>query len=194
MLDQDVPNNAGVYRCIEVSAPEGTVLNPQSPAPVAARALTGYRVVDTVMGALAQITPDRVRAAGEGGNTVVAFGGYSSETRTPFVMVDMINGAWGGASDRDGIDGVTNPSQNMSNLPVETMEARYPLQIDHYGFRPDSGGAGKHRGGMGLTRKYTLLAEKAVLQVRARPGGSSPLRSGRRPSWGHKRKLLFGGR
>jgi len=167
VLDQDVPNNAGVYRCINVSAPDGSVLNPLSPAPVAARALTGYRVVDTVMGALAKITPERVRAAGEGGNTVVAFGGYDSQTREPFVMVDMINGAWGGGYDVDGVDGVTNPSQNMSNLPVETMEARYPLRIDEYGFRADSGGAGKHRGGLGLVRKYTLLADSAVLQVRA---------------------------
>ena len=167
MLDQEVPNNAGVYRCINVTAPEGSVLNPRSPAPVAARALTGYRVVDAVMGALAQIVPDRVRAAGEGGNTVVAVGGYDSETRAPFVMVDMINGAWGGGKDSDGVDGVTNPSQNMSNLPVETMESRYPMRIDRYGFRADSGGAGKHRGGLGLVRKYTLLADRAVLQVRA---------------------------
>ena len=167
VLDQEVPNNAGVYRCINVTAPEGSVLNPRSPAPVAARALTGYRVVDAVMGALAQIVPDRVRAAGEGGNTVVAVGGYDSETHAPFVMVDMINGAWGGGKDSDGVDGVTNPSQNMSNLPVETMESRYPMRIDRYGFRADSGGAGKHRGGLGLVRKYTLLADRAVLQVRA---------------------------
>ena len=75
-LDHDVPNNAGVYRCITVTAPEGSILNPKMPAPVAARALTGYRVVDTVMGALAQIAPKRLMAAGEGGNTVVAIGGY----------------------------------------------------------------------------------------------------------------------
>ena len=92
-LDQDVPNNAGVYRCITVTAPEGSILNPRMPAPVAARALTGYRVVDTVMGALAQIVPHKVMAAGEGGNTVVAIGGYQGEAREPFILVDMINGA-----------------------------------------------------------------------------------------------------
>ncbi len=75
-LDHDVPNNAGVYRCITVTAPEGSILNPRMPAPVAARALTGYRVVDAVLGALAQIAPGRLMAAGEGGNTVVAIGGY----------------------------------------------------------------------------------------------------------------------
>lgn len=166
-LDHDVPNNAGVYRCITVSAPEGSILNPLPPAPVAARALTGYRVVDTVMGALAQIAPHKVMAAGEGGNTVVAIGGYDKATRAPFILVDMINGAWGGRHDADGIEGVTNPSQNMSNLPIETLEQRYPLRVEAYGFRPDSGGAGAYRGGLGLTRSYRLLAEDAVLQLRA---------------------------
>ena len=167
VLDQDVPNNAGVYRCISVTAPEGSILNPLMPAPVAARALTGYRVVDTVMGALAQVVPDKVMAAGEGGNTVVAIGGYHGEDRQPFILVDMINGAWGGRADQDGIEGVTNPSQNMSNLPVETLESRYPIRVEAYGLRDDSGGAGRFRGGLGLTRSYRLLADEAVLQLRA---------------------------
>lgn len=166
-LDHDVPNNAGVYRCITVSAPEGSILNPRMPAPVAARALTGYRVVDTVMGALAQIAPKRLMAAGEGGNTVVAIGGYHGQERRPFVFVDMINGAWGGRSDKDGIEGITNPSQNMSNLPIETIEARYPLCMEEYALRPDSGGAGEFRGGLGLVRQYRLLADTAILQLRA---------------------------
>ena len=135
------------------------------PAPVAARALTGYRVVDTVMGALAQVAPARLMAAGEGGNTVVAIGGYQGGR--PFVLVDMINGAWGGRDGKDGIEGVTNPSQNMSNLPVETLEARYPLRVEEYALRPDSGGAGRWRGGLGLVRQYRLLAESAILQLRA---------------------------
>lgn len=166
-LDHDVPNNAGVYRCITVTAPDGSILNPRMPAPVAARALTGYRVVDTVMGALAQIAPKKLMAAGEGGNTVVAIGGYHGPERKPFVFVDMINGAWGGRADKDGIEGITNPSQNMSNLPIETIEARYPLLMEEYSLREDSGGAGEFRGGLGLVRQYRLLADTAVLQLRA---------------------------
>jgi N-methylhydantoinase B len=185
-LEHDVPNNAGVYRCITVTAPEGSILNPRMPAPVAARALTGYRVVDTVMGALAQIAPKKLMAAGEGGNTVVAIGGYHGEPKRPFVLVDMINGAWGGRSDKDGIEGVTNPSQNMSNLPIETIEARYPVLMEQYALRENSGGAGQFRGGLGLVRQYRLLANTAILQLRAdrhehppyglfggRPGASS---------------------
>ncbi|MBK8157938.1 MAG: hydantoinase B/oxoprolinase family protein [Rhodospirillaceae bacterium] len=166
-LDQDVPNNAGIYRCITVTAPKGSILNPELPAAVAARALTGYRVVDVVMGALAQIVPDRVVAAGEGGNTVISIGGNDAKTRAPFILVDMINGAWGARADKDGIEGVTNPSQNMSNMPVETLEDRFPILVEEYGFRPDSCGPGRFRGGLGLVRQYRLLAAEAMMQIRA---------------------------
>jgi N-methylhydantoinase B len=167
VLEQDVPNNQGVFRCIDVVAPEGSILNPRLPAPVAARALTGYRIVDAMLGCLAQVVPERVMAAGEGGNTVVCISGYDGESREPFILVDMINGAWGGRAGKDGIEGVTNPSQNMSNMPVETLEARYPIRIEEFGFLPDSCGAGKHRGGLGLVRQYALLAGEATLQLRS---------------------------
>lgn len=166
-LDRDVPNNAGVYRAITVRAPDHSILKPDMPAPVAARALTGYRVVDTVLGALSKIAPARLMAAGEGGNTVVSIGGYDKITGEPFVLVDMINGAWGGRTNKDGVEAITNPAQNMSNLPIETLEKRYPLRIEEYSLRPDSCGAGRFRGGLGLTRTYRVLVDDTILQVRA---------------------------
>jgi N-methylhydantoinase B len=128
-LKGDIPNNAGVFRCIEVTAPEGSVLNPIAPAPVAARALTGYRVMDTMFGALAQIVPHVVPAAGEGGNTVVCLGGRHPDNK-PFIIVDMISGCWGGRPDQDGIEAITNPSQNLSNTPVEVLERQHPVRIE----------------------------------------------------------------
>jgi N-methylhydantoinase B len=166
VLERGIPNNAGVFRCIEVRAPEASVVNPVLPAACAARALTGYRILDVMMGALAQIVPDKVPAAGEGGNTVVCIGGYQGN-REPFIIVDMICGAWGARPDKDGIEAVTNPSQNMSNTPVEVLEAQHPIRIDEYAFVPDSCGAGKWRGGLGLARQYTLLAAEATLQLRS---------------------------
>jgi N-methylhydantoinase B len=173
-LDADVPNNAGVYRCIEITAPEGSILNPRMPAPVAARALTGYRVVDCVLGALAQIAPKKVMAAGEGGNTVIALSGYAKGSSEPFILVDMINGAWGGRVNKDGIEGVTNPSQNMSNMPIETLEARYPIVMEAYGFATDSGGAGEFRGGLGLVREYRIEADEVVAQIRSDRAAHAP--------------------
>jgi N-methylhydantoinase B len=166
VLRQDVPNNAGVFRCIDVIAPEGTILNPRLPGACAARALTGYRMLDVVLGALAQALPERVPAAGEGGNTVLSMGGITGDRRQ-FVLVDMITGAWGGRPDKDGMEAVTNPSQNMSNSPVEVLEAHHPIRVDEYGFVPDSCGAGRFRGGLGLRRRYTLLNEEATLQLRS---------------------------
>jgi len=166
-LNGNVPNNEGVFRCIEVRTPEASVLNPVLPAPCAARALTGYRVMDTMFGALTQIVPDRVPAAGEGGNTVVSIGGYSAD-RKPFIIVDMICGCWGGRPDKDGVDAITNPSQNLSNTPVETMERQHPIRIEDYSLITDSCGAGEFRGGLGIRRSYRLLAEDgAMLQLRS---------------------------
>tara|TARA_E500000331_G_scaffold356789_1_gene416273 strand:- start:1590 stop:2678 length:1089 start_codon:yes stop_codon:yes gene_type:complete len=165
-LKGDIPNNAGVFRAITVNAPEASIVNPKIPAACAARALTGYRVVDAMFGALAQIVPDRVPAAGEGGNTVVCLGGYR-EDGAPFIIVDMICGAWGGRPDRDGVEAITNPSQNLSNTPVETMESQHPVRVEEYALVADSCGAGKWRGGLGVARSYRLLAPEAGLQLRA---------------------------
>ncbi len=166
VLKGDIPNNEGVFRCITVTAPESSILNPSMPAACAARALTGYRVVDAMFGALAQIVPDRVPAAGEGGNTVVCIGGYRPD-HSPFIIVDMVCGCWGGRPDRDGVEAITNPSQNLSNTPVESMEAQHPIRVEEYALRQDSGGAGEWRGGLGVTRSYTLLSDEAMLQLRA---------------------------
>ncbi len=165
VLGRDVPNNVGVFRCIDVKAPEASVLNPVMPGPCAARALTGYRVFDTMLGALAQIVPDRVPAAGEGGNSVICISGLRAN-RKPFIIVDMICGAWGGRPDKDGLEAVTNASQNLSNMPVEVMEAEHPVRVEEYAFVPDSCGAGHWRGGIGVRRAYRILAPEALLQMR----------------------------
>ena len=165
-LKGDVPNNAGVFRCIEVHVPEGTVLNPIEPAAVAARALTGYRVFDAMLGALAQVVPDRIPAAGEGGNTVVCLSGKKDDGSS-YIIVDMICGAWGGRPGSDGIEAITNASQNLSNTPVETLEAQHPVRVEAYELEPDSCGAGRYRGGLGIRRSYRVLADDVLLQLRA---------------------------
>ena len=118
-----------------------------------------------MLGALAQIVPDRVPAAGEGGNSVICISGLRPN-RQPFIIVDMICGAWGGRPDKDGVEAVTNASQNLSNMPVEVMEAEHPVRIEDYSFVPDSCGAGRYRGGVGIRRSYRILADEALLQMR----------------------------
>jgi N-methylhydantoinase B len=123
-------------------------------------------MIDTVFGALAQMLPDRVIAASEGGNTGVSIGGYHAD-RSPFIFVEFICSAWGGRPWADGLDGNANLFANMSLPSAEVTETEQPLEILCCELMPDVGGPGKHRGGMSVRRAYRLLADEAVLQVRA---------------------------
>ncbi len=166
MLPPEIPNNAGLFRPISVKAQPGSIVHALPPAAVAARGLTAFRMGDTLLGALAQIMPERAIAAGEGGNSGISIGGYDRE-RQPFIYVEFICGCWGARAGQDGIDGITNPFSDLSNNPVEVIEAEHPLRVEAYELIPDSGGAGKFRGGMGVRKRIKFLEEEAVLQVRS---------------------------
>jgi len=165
IADREIPNCEGYMRPISIHAPEGTIVNPALPAACGARGVVGYRVYDAVMGALARVTPDRVIAAGEGGPTLISFGGY--ENGRPFVLTEVIVGTWGARAGRDGLEGVSNPLANLSNQPVELVEADLPLEVVRYELVPDSGGAGRFRGGLAFLREFRVLAERAVLTIRS---------------------------
>jgi N-methylhydantoinase B len=166
VLPGEILCNAGFYRPIEVIAPPGTIANAVPPAACAARGLTGFRMLDTVFGALAQMLPDRVLAASEGGNTGVSIGGYYPD-RTPFIFVEFICSAWGGRPWADGLDGNANLFANMSLPSAEVTETEQPLEILCSELIQDVGGPGQHRGGLSIRRAYRLLEDEAVLQVRA---------------------------
>jgi len=166
LIGGDPPNNEGYFRPITVIAPRGTVVNPVMPAAVAARGLTGFRVANALFGALAQVAPDRVFACEVGGDTGISFGGYDANRR-PFVFLEFLFGSWGGRPTRDGMDATSSAVVNFSNNPIEIVEAEYPLMVERYGYLPDSGGAGKFRGGLALVRQYRFLEDEGVLQVRA---------------------------
>ena len=165
LIGGDPPNNEGYFRPIEVIAPPGTIVNPLMPAAVAARGLTGFRLANALFGALAQIAPDRVFACEVGGDTGVSFGGYDRERR-PFVFLEFLFGSWGGRPAKDGVDACSSSVVNFSNNPIEVIESEYPLRIERYGYVPDSGGAGKHRGGLAVVRQYRFLEATGTLQLR----------------------------
>ncbi|MNX82212.1 Hydantoinase B/oxoprolinase [compost metagenome] len=79
----------------------------------------------------------------------------------------MICGAWGARPHADGVEAITNASQNLSNTPVETLEAQHPVRVEAYEMEPDSCGAGRYRGGLGIRRSYRVLADDVLLQLRA---------------------------
>ena len=129
---EEIPNTAGMFRPIRIVTEPGTVVHGVMPAASSMRGITGFRLVDTMFGALSGIVPDRVMAAGEGGNSLVIIGG-EHEDKSPYVYFELICGTWGGRPDRDGIDGITNPANVASNVPVEQAESEYPLRIERYG-------------------------------------------------------------
>jgi N-methylhydantoinase B len=164
----DIPNTSGLLRPIKVIAAEGLIVNPLMPAASGMRGIVGFRLADTLLGALAQALPTKVPAAGEGGNSLVIIGGYSQGQKEPFIMFDMVCGTWGARSSCDGNDGLTNPGSVISNIPAELMELEYPIRLEQYSLTRDTGGAGKYRGGLGVTREWRYLGDRpANLSVRS---------------------------
>jgi N-methylhydantoinase B len=165
MTSTSIPNCQGYMRPITIRAPEGTIVNPLPPAACAARGVIGYRVFDAILGALAQVVPDKVTAGGEGGPTLLSIGGR--HRNKAFVLTEVMVGNWGARATKDGVDGISNPAANLSNQPVELIEAELPLEITHYALVPDSGGAGRQRGGLAFSREYRLTADEAVFTLRS---------------------------
>jgi N-methylhydantoinase B len=164
IMSQEIPNTAGFFRPLHMVAPEGTLINPRFPGAVGAMGVTGYRLTDCIYGALAKAAPHKVRAASEGGTTRYTFG--TSVAGKPSILSEALVGAWGGHARHDGIDGVANIAANMANSPVEMVESTYPVMVEEYGYEPDSEGAGRRRGGLGVRRKVRLLQD-GVLQLRS---------------------------
>ena len=157
VTDPDVPPNAGCYDPIEVHAPAGTLLNPDPPAAVVGGNVeTSQRVADVVFRALSEAVPERVPAAGQGtmNNLVVGGAGFS--------YYETIGGGMGASADADGPSGVQVGMTNTLNTPVEALEVAYPLRVEAYSLRDDSGGAGRQLGGDGLVRELTVETDATV--------------------------------
>jgi N-methylhydantoinase B len=153
-----IPPNSGCWRAIEVTAPKGTVVNVEFPAPVVyANHEMSHRVADMVMGALANVWPDHVMACSQGTSAVVTFGGVDPRSGRRYVSYETIKGGFGARPNKDGINTVASGISNTMNTPIEVLEMAFPLRVEHYEINPDSGGAGRFRGGCGARRRWTLL-------------------------------------
>ena len=173
LLDLDVPSNSGCMAPITVVAPEGSLVNARSPAAVAAGNVeTSQRIVDVLLGALAQACPDRVPAASQGTMNNLTIGGWDAERGKPFVYYETIAGGMGARPGSDGVSAVQTHMTNTLNTPVEALEFAYPLQVRCYEIREGTGGAGRFRGGDGIVREIELLsdAEVTILSDRRRFG------------------------
>jgi len=175
----DIPVNEGFYSMVEVIAPEGTIVNPKKPAPVAGGNVeTSQRIADTVLKALSAVAPERVPAAGSGTMMNVMIGGEDPISGY-WAYYETIGGGTGGRPGKHGVSGVHVNMTNTMNTPIEVAERSYPIIYTAYRIRDGSGGGGRFRGGDGIVRSFRVLrpARLSIMSERVK-----------RPPWG-----LYGG-
>lgn len=185
VIDPDTPVNAGFYRFIEVDAPSGTVVNRTHPAPVVGGWETNQRLTDVMFRALIQGMPDVVAASAKAMTCHAGFGAIDLDRGEYVCFLETLGGGFGGRATSDGPDAVQSGGQNTENAPVEETELSYPVRIERYELIPDSEGAGRSRGGLGIRRDYffpDLEVTFTVLADRDREGPAGALggQSGRR--------------
>jgi N-methylhydantoinase B len=161
-----IPANSGCWRPITLLAQPGTVVHAQAPAPVVyANHEMSHRVCDMLMGALAPLLPDRVMACSQGTSAILTLGGVDPRSGQRYVSYETIKGGFGARPVKDGINGVASGISNTMNTPVEILEMSFPVRVERYAIVPDSGGAGRHRGGAGAERAWRMLADSTVASV-----------------------------
>ncbi len=161
LMPAHTPAASGSFRSIEIEAPEGCLLNARRPAAVAAGNVeTSTRVVDVVLGALAQALPGRIAAASHGSMNNLAMGSRAAGREWDYY--ETLGGGMGAGPNGPGLSAVQTHMTNTLNTPIEVMESIYPLRVRRYALRDDSGGEGRHRGGGGLLREFEFLEPTTV--------------------------------
>ena len=158
-----LPSNWGTIQPLEIIAPEGSLVNAREPAAMAGGNVeTSQRIVDVVLGALAQAMPDRIPAASYGTMSNLTIGGIDPRSGEHFAYYETIAGGMGARPSADGLDATHCHMTNSLNTPIEALEHAYPYRMRRYAVRRGSGGTGKHRGGDGIEREIEILTDARV--------------------------------
>ncbi len=158
-----IPSNHGTLRPLTILVPEGSLLDARPPAAVAGGNVeTSQRIVDVVLGALAQALPERIPAASSGTMNNLTVGGIDPRTGEPFAYYETVAGGMGARPFADGLDATHTHMTNSLNTPIEALEHAYPFRVTRYEIRRGSGGAGRYRGGDGIRRHLQLLTDARV--------------------------------
>ena len=165
LIDAEIPTNDGFYQLVDVTAPEGTVVNAVSPAGVVGGNDIALRLCDLGFRAFATALPDRVVACSKSMICNMGCGGQDPRARKYYTFMETLCGGYGGRVNKDGIDAVQPHIQNTENSAIEETENQYPLRIVRYELLPDSEGAGKYRGGLGVRRDWQFCEHAATVTV-----------------------------
>ena len=188
-LFTDVPANAGCLAPIEFVIPDTTLLAVSAPRPVAGYTETILRVIDVIFGAFAKVAPERANGSPFATINALSLAGWREHGRR-WIMFCFFGGGLGGNPEGDGLNHSNNPISTATIPPVEILESLYPVMFTQWALRPDSGGPGRHRGGLGAIYEIEALADgrrrrvpdrrarqvSAVRRQRRRAGGAQSLR------------------
>jgi N-methylhydantoinase B len=184
LINPDRPPNGGSFRPLSVAVRPGSMLAAQEPSPCQWYFSQLGLLIDLVVKALAPVVPDHAAAASYGDSMVIGIAGVDrrpGQDGRPFFDLEPTVGGWGAWNGSDGEDGlINNVNGSLKDLPIEVMETKFPIRLTHYGFRTDSAGAGRWRGGSGVIREYTLHGADGALYLW--------FERSKTPAWG-----LFGG-
>jgi N-methylhydantoinase B len=167
MVDPAILQNEGCYRPIKLVLPERSIVNPEKPAPLSGRFHTLERIATTIVQAFNGATGANAVANGHGHLSSFSTSGRKPSTNGTFVLFEYHGGGWGGTSRTDGLDATFGLMANCYDNPIEAIELSYPLLIENYELITDSGGAGQHRGGLGLRKRIKYLHQSGYLTNRS---------------------------
>jgi len=170
---RDVPANSGVLEPIRFVMPEGSILTARAPKPVGGYTETILRLIDVVFGTIAKAAPERSNGCAYGTINALSLAGHRKDGRR-WVMFSFFGGGHGGHPEGDGLNHGNAPISTATIPPVEILEAAYPVAFTRWALRPDSGGAGRHRGGLGAIYEIELLEEEADVFLFGERGRYAP--------------------
>jgi N-methylhydantoinase B len=176
-LFPEVPANAGVMDPLRFVIPEGSIISAQAPKPVGGYTETILRMIDVMFGAMAKVAPQRATAMAYGTINALSITGTRSAGATkgkPWVMFSFFGGGHGAHPEGDGLNHGNAPISMATIPPLEILEAAYPVRFTEWALRSGSGGAGKHRGGLGAIYEIELLEEQAQAYVFGERGRFAP--------------------
>lgn len=159
IVDPYMVVNSGTFRPISVECDEGLVTRPRPPAGVTARSQVMTKITEAMLKAMSQAVPNRVVSGSHGQACTCSFNGIHPETGKRFSYIEIQGGGAGARPDKDGSDGQDLHLGRFLNTPVEAVELENPVMIERYEFIPDSGGAGKYRGGLSLRRDIRFFTD-----------------------------------
>jgi len=168
LLDHELLANSGMSDAIEIRAPEGTIVNPRHPAACGARTIACQRLAGAIFGAFQPFLPEASRIASSNDTLPsISFSGRRAGSRRTYLCGETLGGGGGAQPHVDGMDGIHVHVTNTQNMPTEALENEFPLMVDEYGLAQDSGGGGRHRGGLGIVRQVRALQDGTIFTCRS---------------------------